>query len=329
MCLAGCVRTCASAEPAVAARPTPASSADVPSKPVAAELEPGGLEVRFERGVLTVRSNRVPRGRVLSEVARVLRCRLALNLPEDDLVSLSIEEPLEMALARLSRGLPYATTYEGPREHVLVELRVGAPQAQEAERAVSSANTVQAAPLDSIRVPTIPSSAPTVSEPRSPLEELANDELDHDARRSAAQRIPPVGTGASSLAQALSHDPDPRVRETAATQLGGGSGYATIDALLQGLRDEDPGVAHAALKSLQDIGDPSIIDALQAILSEQTNPEVSRAIDSAIGAIRSTGRPDSELPEVIEYAAPSKPEAEVPLAASESSPSAISADRTK
>ena len=84
------------------------------------------------------------------------------------------------------------------------------------------------------------------------------------------------------LADALSHDPDPRVRAEAANQLGYADSIGAVRALLRALKDSDPTVVAAAVESLGFTADDSVIPDLEPLLQHpdaQVREQAKRVIE--------------------------------------------------
>jgi HEAT repeat protein len=123
-------------------------------------------------------------------------------------------------------------------------------------------------------------------------------------RLAAVKLTPPLGSGRDRLRSALARDPDPGVRAGAARQLGAGDDYATTSALLGALEDPETSVVKSAIEALVDIGDPSVVPALQAALDEHPDQDVQRALRLASERLQQGARRDPELPSLFEYQRP-------------------------
>lgn len=104
-----------------------------------------------------------------------------------------------------------------------------------------------------------------------------------------ARRLPPGVIDPTAIIAALDDD-DWHVRASAAMTVGlhggaGGAAGAVVQALVRGLRDEDPGVREAAAEGLAAIGGQAAQDALLT-LADDPEPAVQAAGIRALGALR-------------------------------------------
>jgi hypothetical protein len=141
----------------------------------------------------------------------------------------------------------------------------------------------------------------------------AREEAQHDEYRSLLQQrttalgqlkqdpngpsltSPETGPGMPSkhgLIRLLSADDTPQVRAAAAFQLGAQSGDDVSRSLATALDDRSEIVALQAIASLVQIGDPSVVPQLSALLQRRRDPNVQAAVAQAVDDLES-GRPST------------------------------------
>lgn len=144
----------------------------------------------------------------------------------------------------------------------------------EHEIEVGSYDSLPAAVEDEALLPVLPPL--TAQELRDKLESgYAAD------RAAAVAQLEPVGTGLFSLLEVLKSDPEPLVRVAAADRLVESDAYSAALGLTLALDDEDPRVVLVAIDSLEERGDPSLIESLVP-LEDHRDAEVRRSAARAI-----------------------------------------------
>jgi len=255
---------CGRAEPERTAAP-PAPGGSEPAPAPAAELPlpaAGAVEVSLGADGILALANQAPRRRVLEALARETRLVVVAFVeggdPEGRVTMRSRGEPLEVVLARALVGVPYSigslergssdrlTVVVGRRDEVHASRRGGEPHQR-------------------------PEGAPRTQEPAAPLPQLTS--------RDASERVEAVEwtdltsvAGFEAVVDRLANDPDASVRTAAAESLGDGD-VGAVRPLLDALADPDSRVVLAALESLEQVGDASILPELAPAL-EHSDPTV-------------------------------------------------------
>lgn len=126
---------------------------------------------------------------------------------------------------------------------------------------------------------------PVFSEDEIKKVRLSLQDADSSVRWTAIQllfniRDPQLG---SSLEKMLTEDPDPEVRMKVVSLFKGREDLSRLGALVRGLSDYDANVRVASLRALGDIGDPSVVIWITALLRD-IEPSVR------IEALRTLGR---------------------------------------
>lgn len=126
---------------------------------------------------------------------------------------------------------------------------------------------------------------PVFSEDEIKKVRLSLQDADASVRWAAIQllfniRDPQLG---ASLEKMLTEDPDPDVRMKVVGLFKGREDLSRLGALVRGLSDYDANVRMASLRALGDIGDPSVVIWITALLRD-VEPEVR------IEALRTLGR---------------------------------------
>lgn len=147
-------------------------------------------------------------------------------------------------------------------------------------------------PAQSPPLPAEPPAASGSQEPGSVFSETEAEKVraslqdpDPTVRLAAAQllynvRDPQLGP---ELERMISEDPDPEVRIKIVGMMKGREDLVRLGGLVKGLRDMDKNVRIASLNALGDIGDPSVITWVTALLKDP-EPEVK------IAALQTMGR---------------------------------------
>lgn len=263
--------------PAVEAAPSGFEAAPQPALPPA-----GQFRVRIHAGEVTLLANRVPRLRLLRELASEAGFEVAMGAvgqPSGSVTLRAVKVPLERALARLLKGVPYALHYEADtegEEATLVRVALGEPDTGEeiAKRREPrrEPRSSRDEPADPARFDQQQAEALRGLEDRSP-----------EGRIAAADSVYPDAQGIDALAGVVTNDPEPAVRVAAAENLGYSAGDPeAIGALLRALQDPEPEVVITALDAIGFVGDHTIIPELGFLL-EHPDPKVREATADAIG----------------------------------------------
>ena len=261
---------CGRAEPErTAAGPAPGGSGSEPAPAAVAELPlpaVGAVEVSLGADGILALANQAPRRRVLEALARetslVVVAFVEGGDPEGRVTMRSRGEPLEVVLARALVGVPYSigslergssdrlTVVVGLRSEVHASRRGGEPHQRQHQR---------------------PEGAPRTQEPEAEPPQLTS--------RDASERVEAVEwtdltsvAGFEAVVDRLANDPDASVRTAAAESLGDGD-VGAVRPLLDALADPDSRVVLAALESLEQVGDASILPELAPAL-EHSDPTV-------------------------------------------------------
>ena len=283
-------------------RALPAVEAAVETAPSALEAAPqpaqppqppaGQFRVRIHAGEVTLLANRVPRLRLLQELASAAGFEVesgAVGQPSGSVTLRAVKVPLERALARLLEGVPYALHYEPEaegQEASLVRLTFGAldtreelaerreprrePRRSRDDRAVARRERARE-PSDPARFYRQQAEALRGLEDRSP-----------EGRIDAVESVYPDADGIDALAGVVANDPEPAVRKAAAENLGySAEDPEAIGALLNALHDPEPEVVITALDAIEFVGDDTVIPELGFLL-EHPDLEVREATADAI-----------------------------------------------
>jgi hypothetical protein len=263
-----------------------ASSAAAPAAP-AAQLPPSGEVRAWREGAagVSVLADQAPRGAVLAALAEAAEFVLVLGSGAelDQLLSLQAQrEPLEVVLARVLAGVPHALDYEPEAggQKRLARVTVGAGAAPAA---------VASGPAETERKRRAPRPEYTPEERRERAERaeklwatsLANiTNPDPEVREDAATWLN-VDTpqGFQAATDRLANDEAPAVRAAAAETLGAADAGA-VQPLIQALADPDPRVVIAALDALEFVGDESTIPHLSPLLKHKDVAVRERTVEA-------------------------------------------------
>jgi hypothetical protein len=266
----------------------------------------GGLVIQGDVEALTVLANGVPPRAILAEISDRLGFRMVIHTSLDPgRISIrAVAERIEAVLARILEDTPYAVHYGLGREGqgvLLARLVIGEPEVAVAvgreERDRTGEDSGKRLSEERKRAKNEEREARRADKlaregPRGPKRELSRAEwhqvrAERDYRQQVryaetlealddpdpAQRSFSVFSLDATdpgeliyLGEALSMDPDPLVREEAASQLGFGEASAVLPLLRMALEDPSSDVLLTVLDSIAFLGDPSIIRDLRPLL---------------------------------------------------------------
>jgi HEAT repeat protein len=225
---------------------------------------------------------------VLRDLAREAGFEVAIGVggqPSGHVTLRTVEVPVERALARLLKGLPYTLRYEADAEGEegalarveLGEVKLAAAEPREPKREPSRPER-KSASRKREREPDPARADELLAENLREIEDP-----DPEVRIAAAGVLYPKGDALPALAGLVREDPDPGVRVAAAESLG----YSMEDpealsALMYALRDPEPQVVIAALDAIEFVGNPSVIPELGFLLDHpdsQVRDAAGEAID--------------------------------------------------
>jgi hypothetical protein len=254
---------CRPEEPPAQPAPPPARRAAARAPARVEAKEPRVVVRRQADGTFRVVARGAPRFHVLQELARAAGLvtrpgagRVASRRLELDLDGVSLEAALGAILGDVAHTLHYEPAGAGSAEVSLRAVTVGAP------------------------VP------PPIARASAPVGEPGAAGARRSARPERSER-PPDTSELAELTERLARDPSAEARAQAADALaaveGGEDAFRAADALLEALRDSDPGVVVAAVQALEDLHDvlpdPRIRRAVAA-LARHPDPHVREAVSS-------------------------------------------------
>lgn len=151
----------------------------------------------------------------------------------------------------------------------------------------------------------LPAEPPVSVQPRDPGPVFSESELDK-VRQSLQDGDPSVRWAAAQLLYSIhdpqlggllekmiSEDPDPDLRIKIVGLMKGRDDLVRLGGLVKGLRDVDKSVRIASLQALGDIGDPSVVTWVTALLKDP-EPEVRIAALQTLGRFQDKRRQEFE-----------------------------------
>jgi hypothetical protein len=227
------------------------------------------VEVSIQSDGILVLANQAPRRRVLEALARetglVVVAFVEGGDPEGRVTVRSRGEPIEVVLARALVGVPFSVAPlergAADRLTVVVGLRDEVRQAGRMPRVVRPAPDPRE----------LSERASETQDPEAAPPELTSSDASERAEAVEGVDLTSVA-GFEAVVERLANDPDSLVRAAAAETLGDGE-VGAVRPLLEALADTDSRVVLAALESLEQLGDASILPDLAPAL-EHPDPEV-------------------------------------------------------
>jgi hypothetical protein len=271
--------------------PDPARSAAVAEgQNLETPLPPRGTALVWIQGTrVTLLSNQASLLRILSALQHEARFDLEVGHyvePEGGvtlaLENASVEDVLRQVLAGVPFTLRFGSQTSGlgpfPELVQLGETETEGDDASEPRRYAASV------------MPGEPSRASSPEELRQRVEEQQRKRAelyaqlrdpDPEVREDAATWLTPDPEGIDALADVLYNDPDPTVRVAAASTLGDSKSPTALEALVGVLDDPNPEIVIEALDAIEWVDDPAAIPYVAALL-DHSNEDVRDAAESAI-----------------------------------------------